>query len=45
MGIEIGIREVCRYLDKLNHTQKQKIEDVSFNYTRKILKGRLSAVF
>jgi transposase len=42
---EISVYSIYRFMDKLNSKLKDKIEDVSFNYTKKILGGKIGVVF
>ena len=44
-GTEIDISKVYRFLDKLHSSYKELVEQVSFNYTRKVLGGKISMVF
>lgn len=44
-GISINIDTVYRFLDKLNNTLKEKVEQITFAHTQKILKGNISVVF
>jgi len=43
-GVEIEISKIYRFLDKINKLYKKKIEQIAFNHTREILKGRISIV-
>ena len=45
LGIEKGIQEIYRFLDKLNDSLKEQVEEISFAYTKRILRGRLGVVF
>ena len=45
MGIEKSAHEIYRFLDKLNDSLKEQVEDISFNYTKRILRGKLGVVF
>ncbi len=42
---EISVYSIYRFMDKLNSKLKEKIEDVSFNYTKKILGGKIGVIF
>jgi transposase len=42
---DILLYKIYRYLDKLNDTQKDIIQQISVEHTRKILGGRISLVF
>ena len=44
-GISLDIDAVYRFLDKLNQTHKQKIEQIAFTHIKKILGNRISVVF
>jgi len=44
-GISLNIDRIYRFLDKLNNHLKDKIERISFEHTKKILKGKISVVF
>jgi transposase len=37
--------KLYRYLDKLYHTQKQSVQQISYEHTLKVLKGDVSVVF
>jgi len=42
---DIELHKIYRYLDKLNDTQKDKIQEISVNHTRKVLGGNIGVVF
>ena len=42
---DVDLNKIYRYLDKLNDTQKYKIQEISVNHTRKILGGKIGVVF
>lgn len=44
-GVCIEIDRVYRFLDKLNNTLKDQIEQIAYQHTLKILKGKISIVF
>lgn len=44
-GVSIEIDQVYRFLDKLNNTLKEQVEQIAYQHTLKILKGRISIVF
>lgn len=44
-GISINKDVVYRFLDTLNSQLKEQIEQITFNHTKKILKGKISVVF
>ena len=41
----IDVQEVYRYLDKLHNRQKEKVQQISYDHSRKILGGEISIVF
>ena len=42
---DVHLSKVYRYLDKLYNTQKEKIQQISVEHTRKILGGKIGLVF
>jgi transposase len=44
-GVMLDIDAVYRFLDKLNNTYKQQVEQLAFNHTKRILGGNISIVF
>lgn len=44
-GVEIDVSKIYRFLDVLNETLKTEVEDIAFQYTKKILGGNISVVF
>jgi transposase len=42
---DVDLSKIYRYLDKLYNTQKEKIQQISVEHTRKILGGRIGLVF
>lgn len=44
-GVTLDMDSVYRFLDKLNNELKEQVEQISFNHTKRILKGNLSIVF
>ncbi|MEG2070066.1 MAG: IS1634 family transposase [Bacteroidales bacterium] len=42
---DIELHKIYRYLDKLNDTQKDKIQEISVNHTRKVLGDKIGVVF
>ncbi len=44
-GVHINIDSIYRFLDKLNSQLKDKIEQIAFEHTKKLLGGKLSIVF
>ncbi|RCW38351.1 IS1634 family transposase [Marinilabilia salmonicolor] len=41
----VSVYSIYRFLDKLNNQFKKRVEDISFDYTKKILGGRIGVVF
>lgn len=44
-GISLSIDSIYRFLDKLNNKLKPQVEQISFNYTKKVLHGKIGVVF
>lgn len=44
-GITLNLDSVYRFLDKLNDELKEQVEQISFNYTKRVLGNDLSVVF
>ncbi len=44
-GISLQVDQLYRFLDKLNHMHKPELERLSFEYTKKVLRGNLGVVF
>ena len=44
-GVHLEIDRVYRFLDKLNNTLKDQVEQITYQHTLKILKGKISIVF
>ncbi len=44
-GISIDVERIYRYLDKLHDKQKERIQEISYSHTLKILEGSISVVF
>lgn len=44
-GISIDVESVYRYLDKLHSKQKEKVQEISYAHTRRILNKELNLVF
>lgn len=42
---DVDLNRIYRYLDKLSDTQKDKIQAISVNHTRKVLGGNIGVVF
>jgi len=45
LNIDVSVYSVYRFLDELNSTIKPEIEQISFAYTKKLLRGRIGVVF
>ena len=45
LNIDISVYSIYRFLDELNSKLKPDIEQVSFEYTKKLLKGNIGVVF
>lgn len=44
-GLGIDVQNVYRYLDKLQKTQKEQVQQISYEHTLKILGNKISVVF
>lgn len=44
-NIFVSVDSIYRFLDKLHSRYKEKVERIAYEYTKKILKGRISVVF
>ena len=44
-GVSLNKDSVYRFLDKLNNQLKDKVEQIAFNHTKRILGGNISVVF
>ena len=42
---EITVDRIYYFLDRLNSRYKKKVEDISFNYTKRLLGGKIGVVF
>jgi transposase len=45
LNIDISVYTIYRFLDELNSKLKPEIEKISFEYTKKLLKGNIGVVF
>jgi len=45
LNIDISVYTVYRYLDHLHSQLKDKVEAITFEHTRKVLRGRIGVVF
>lgn len=44
-GVHLNIDTVYRFLDKLNGTLKEQVEQIAYSHTLKVLEGNVSVVF
>lgn len=44
-GISIDVERIYRYLDKLHDKQRERIQEISYLHTLKILEGAINVVF
>jgi transposase len=44
-GIEMDVAAVYRFLDRLSHTYKEKVQRIAYEYTKNALRGRIAVVF
>jgi len=42
---DVDLSQIYRYLDKLNHTQQEKVQDISVRHTRELLGGSIGVMF
>ena len=42
---DVDLNKIYRYLDKLSDNQKDKIQELSVNHTKKVLGGKIGVVF
>ncbi len=45
LNINVSVYSVYRFLDELHSRLKEKVEEITFEHTKKILKGRIGVVF
>ena len=45
LNVNISVYSVYRFLDELHSKIKKRIEEITFNYTKRILKGKIGVVF
>jgi transposase len=45
LDIDISVYSIYRFMDELQSKLKQRIEEITFEYSRKILRGRIGVVF
>jgi transposase len=45
LNINVSVYSVYRFMDELHSRLKEKIEEITFEHTKKILKGRIGVVF
>jgi transposase len=44
-GQEISVYSIYRYMDKISNMYKEKVEQISFHHTKRVLKNKISIVF
>jgi len=44
-SLDIDVHELYRYLDKLHKTQKEKVQQISYEHTLQVLSGEISILF
>ena len=44
-GLDYPVQQIYRYMDKLHSTQKDLVQNISYEHTKKILGGQISIVF
>jgi transposase len=44
-GLDYPVQQLYRYMDKLHSTQKNLVQQISYQHTKKILGGQISIVF
>ena len=42
---DVDMSKIYRYLDRLNHTQQDKVQDISVHHTRRLLGGNIGVMF
>ena len=45
LNLDISVYSIYRFMDELEAGLKQKIEDIIFTYTKKILRGKVGVIF
>jgi transposase len=45
LNLEVSVYTIYRFLDELESGLKKQIEDISFDYTKKVLRGNIGVVF
>lgn len=45
LNLDVSVYSIYRFLDELASGLKQEIEEISYNYTKKILRGKIGVVF
>jgi transposase len=45
LNLDVSVYSIYRFLDELASGLKQEIEEISFNYTKKLLRGKIGVVF
>jgi len=44
-GQEISVYSIYRYMDKISSMYKEQVEQISFNYTKRVLENKINIVF
>ena len=44
-NVEISVDQIYRYMDKLQAQQKKKLQEISYQHTKKLFNGQISIVF
>jgi transposase len=44
-GVDIDISKIYRFLDRLHSQYKERVEQISFDHSRRVLRGKISMVF
>ena len=44
-GKRLSVYSIYRFLDKLKNKYQKQVEQIAYNYTKKILKGKISVIF
>ena len=45
LNLDVSVYSVYRFLDELHSQLKERVEQITFEYTRKVLKGKIGVVF
>lgn len=44
-AFDLDVQQIYRYLDKLYNSQKEKVQEISYQHTLRVLKGQMKVVF